>query len=48
MKLTFGDMLKSSNYDEDGVIVDAAEPAQETVARRSVTQKPAVEGSSPK
>jgi uncharacterized membrane protein YbhN (UPF0104 family) len=54
MKLTFGDMLKSSNYDEDDALrADALAPvaassAESPSARRSLASKPAVEGSTGK
>jgi len=54
MKLTFGDMLKSSNYDEEDALLAASEPAVATqtapdgTSRRTIASKPAVEGSSGK
>jgi uncharacterized protein (TIRG00374 family) len=52
MKLTFGDMLKSSNYDEEDALLAASETTVATQAapdgssRRAIASKPAVEGSS--
>lgn len=54
MKLTFGDMLRSSNYeDEDAEAatpIDVAAPASTTdaAAPRTISQQPAIEGSGPK
>ncbi|MEX0749607.1 MAG: lysylphosphatidylglycerol synthase transmembrane domain-containing protein [Dehalococcoidia bacterium] len=55
MKLTFGDMLKSSNYDEEDALLAASGSTIATQAapndagsRRAVSSKPAVEGSSGK
>jgi uncharacterized protein (TIRG00374 family) len=54
MKLTFGDMLKSSNYDDEDAAAAAAEgaiaiqPASDATGRRTIPSKPAVEGSSGK
>lgn len=54
MKLTFGDMLKSSTYDDEDSLLAASETAVASQAapdgtsRRAIASKPAVEGSSGK